>query len=372
MFKNIFRYFFLKKADYIQIETILKKENFIYTPQDIEGLLGGNQKGVRYGNIVLERNENNQKQKRFFKVVLDGTLRTYKLFCRQVEVADFLHKDIKITSPTMAVVKYSLNSVVPYSIFETRENGEDFGFMNDNQSFYEKFTETEMQNLVNTIYSFHSSGANIDSRVWKYTQNISSDLSHYKKEFKKFLNTTIVHKSVDGKLVKETVQKLLTTYTGIQNIKDRIFHILKENWKYVIFSKVKNKYYLVHADMQIDNIYKHKDGNFELLDFEWVGKSDNPITAIMYDYGNLRARAWSSPTFQSMLDKAMLEVGQKYYEDTSLINAGLQLGILRSSLMMSRYHLDFKNTVKVDKRTEEDYQNMYPKTLAVLKQILNT
>ena len=86
-------------------------------------------------------------------------------------------------------------------------------------------------------------------------------------------------------------------YTGIRDIEDCIINILEKNWKYVISSKIKDKYYLVHADMQIDNVYRQKDSSFELLDFEWVGKSDNPVTAIMYDYGNLRARACFSPVF---------------------------------------------------------------------------
>src|SRR5680860_78151 len=123
MFKYLLKFLFLKKANYSRINKILKKENFIYTSQDIKNLLKGNQKGIRYGNIVFERNENNQKQKCFFKIMIDGTMRTYKSFCRQVEVADLLHKDKKITSPTMAVIQYSLNSSTPYAMFETRENG---------------------------------------------------------------------------------------------------------------------------------------------------------------------------------------------------------------------------------------------------------
>jgi hypothetical protein len=370
MFLNIFKYFFLKKASYEQIKSILKKENFSYTAQDIENLLKGNQKGVRYGNVVLERKESGQTKKRFLKIMLDGTLRTYKLFCRQVEVADALNKDEKIKSPTMAVVRYSLNSPVPYSIFETRENGEDFGFMNDSHSFYQKFTDKEMDSLVDTIYSFHMSGADINPQVWKYTQDISSNLNFYKKEFKELLNTKITHKSADGKILDETVKKLLAFYTGISEVENSIMHILEENWKSVVSSKMKNSYYLVHADMQIDNVYKHKSGDFELLDFEWVGRTDSPVVAIMFDYGNLRARAWSSPSFQVMLDKAMLTMGKKYYQDENIIKAGLNLGILRSSLLMSRYHLDFKNTVKKDKRTEEDYQEMYPKTIASLINVL--
>src|ERR1035437_6350468 len=114
MFENFFKYFFLRKANCARVENILKKENFIYTVEDVKNLLKGNQKSIRYGNVVLERNENNQKQKRFLKIIIDGTLKTYKLFRRQVMVADLLHKDTKITSPTMAVVGYSFSSPVPY------------------------------------------------------------------------------------------------------------------------------------------------------------------------------------------------------------------------------------------------------------------
>src|SRR3989344_831099 len=354
MITNILRYFLLKKANATDISNIFKNEGFIHVSQDIENILKGNQKGVRYGNVVLTRNENGQEQKRFIKIMIDGTLRTFKLFRRQVEVANALDKDDKFSLPTIEAVKYSLNSRVPYAIFETRENGENFGFMHDSPSFYEKFSEKDMQNLVNTIYSFHNVGSSINKNIWKYTQNISSGISHYKKQIQKDFNQNITHKSADGKLIEKSVKELLEKYIGLKNIDNLVMGMVEKNWKYVNSSQTKNKYYLVHADMQIDNIYKHKDETFELLDFEWVGKSDNPVIAIMYDYGNLRARAWSSPPFQSMLDRTMIDIGKKYYDDVNIINAGLTLGILRSGVIMCRFHLDFINTVKKDKRTEED------------------
>src|SRR3989344_4963020 len=123
MITNILRYFLLKKANATDISNIFKNEGFIHVSQDIENILKGNQKGVRYGNVVLTRNENGQ-----------------------VEVANALDKDDKFSLPTIEAVKYSLNSRVPYAIFETRENGENFGFMHDSPSFYEKFSEKDMQN----------------------------------------------------------------------------------------------------------------------------------------------------------------------------------------------------------------------------------
>lgn len=361
---------FIKKANYAYINHILKKENFFYKPKNIEKILNGNQKGTRYGNIVLERNENNQKVKRFLKIVIDGKLKTSKLFIRQVKITDTLNRDTKINFSTVALIKSYLNYPIPYAIFETREDGENFGFMHDKPYFYEKFSEKEMYNLVNTIYSFHNTGDNISSNIWKYTRDIKSNINYYKKESSKWLDKKITHKLINGEIVEKRVRELLTLYTNIQNIEKIIMNIFDKNWQYVNNSMTNNKHYLIHADMQIDNLYKNSNGSIELLDFEWVSKSDNPVIAIMYDYGNLRARAWSSSSFQFMLDKIMLEVGKKYYEDINIIKAGLDLGILRSALMMSRYHLDFKNTTKDDKRTEEDYQNMYPKTITSLINIL--
>ena len=361
---DILHYFILRKANTRHISNILKKEGFVYTPQDVENILKGNQKGTRYGNVVLTRNENGQEFKRFFKVIIDGKFKTFKLFQRQIKITEALDKDNEFKIPVIKVIKHSLNEPVPYAILEVRENGEDFGFMNDNPRFYEKFSENEIERLVEVIYSFHNAGLNIRKDIYKYTQNISSNIIKYKNDAKKLLETIITHKSEDGILIKKSVKEFIESYLGCKNLENIIFNIFDKEWKHVVSSKVKDDYYLVHADMQIDNIYKDKNGDFELLDFEWVGKSDNPITAIMYDYGNLRARAWSSSTFQQVLDRKMLEIGKKYYKDINIITSGLILGKLRSSLMMCRFHLDFINTVKKDKRIEEDYKKMYPKTLS--------
>jgi hypothetical protein len=370
MIRDILNYFLLRKANDRSVLNILKKEGFIYTPQDIENILKGNQKGVRYGNIVLIRNENGQECKRFLKIVIDGTIKTFKLFRRQVEITDALDRDEGYKFPTIKVIKYSFNESVPYAIFETRENGEGFGFMNDNPQFYEKFSENDMEKLVDVIYSFHNAGLNISKNIWKYTQNISSNIGKYKNDAKKLLETVINHKLESGNLIQKPVKELIENYLGCKNLEKIVFDIFDKNWEYVNSSKFDNSHYLVHADMQIDNIYKHENGDFELLDFEWVGRSDSPIIAIMYDYGNLRARAWSSTSFQQMLDRKMLEIGKRYYKDINIINSGLVLGKLRSSLMMCRFHLDFTNTVKKDKRTEEDYRNMYPKTLSDFGEVI--
>lgn len=362
--------FFIRKANSNHIRKVLDKERFLYTEQNIADLLKGNQKGVRYGNIVLQRAENGKNHNRFFKIIIDGKQRTYRLFRRQVEMSKALHADKNFIAPAMRVIESSLKPPLPYAIFETRENGKGFGFMHDTPSEYEHFTKQEIRLLVETLYSFHLSGFNIDARTLKHTQKIPLRLSHYKREFSKQLNTKIIHKTKDGTELHKTVEYLLEQYTHISGIHSKLVNLLESAWKHVYSSKSSDGYYLVHADMQIDNIYKHKDGAFELIDFEWVGRSKSPIIAIMYDYGNIRVRAWSSPKFQKLLDEAMTDIGLERYKNKELVETAMTLGIVRSSLMMSRFYMDFVNTVKKDKRTEEDYYNMYPRTISALAQAL--
>ncbi|MGH7141732.1 MAG: hypothetical protein ACREGH_03820 [Minisyncoccia bacterium] len=365
--------FFISKASHRRIGDILKKEGFVYSDRDVASLLQGNQKGVRYGNTVLPRNEGGAQQKRFIKIVLDGKWKTYRLFKRQVKITAALHDDKKYTFPTMAVIRYSLMPPVPYAIFETREDGDGFGFMHDSPAFYERFTEADMQQLVGVMYAFHRAGFTVEASTLKLTRPLSSKISFYKIEFEELLDTKITHKTKEGQEMTKSVEELLVSYTGMEDIRLRIMQMLERCFTEVEASKTSKGFYLVHADMQIDNVYKHTNGDFELLDFEWVGRADNPVIAILFDYGNLRARAWSSPSFQQMLDKIMFEEGAKIYPNSAeMIRSALTLGSLRSSLMMSRFHLDVINTVKKDKRTEENYHAMYPKTVAALKQVLKS
>ena len=271
----------------------------------------------------------------------------------------------------MAVLRSSLTPPVPYAIFETREDGDGFGFMHDTPAFYERFSTEDMVRLVKVLYGFHRSGFDIDPNILTLTRKMSAQLSHYQREFKKLLDTRILHRAADGTETTASVEQLLVRYTGLPDVRTRISLVLEKNFTFVGSSRASKGVYLVHADMQIDNVYRHRDGEFELLDFEWVGRSDNPVVAIMFDYGNLRARAWSSPSFQFTLDTVMVDVGKHIYSGAEdMLRAALILGTLRSSLLMSRFHLDFENTVKKDKRSEEEYFAMYPSTVAALARVL--
>ena len=67
----------------------------------------------------------------------------------------------------------------------------------------------------------------------------------------------------------------------------------------------------------------------------------------------------------------MLQIGKEFYPE-EVVKAGITLGTLRSSLLMSRFHMDVVNTVKKDKRTEDAYFTMFPRTINALVEILKS
>jgi hypothetical protein len=363
------KWLFLRKADFKKVQKILEKENFIYTKEDVLDLLKGNQKGLRYGNKVLERKEEGETQKRFLKVQIDGAWKTYKPFRRQVEVTKALAQDDKYNFPKLSILSFSLNPPVPYAVFETREDGGGFGFMHDDPAYYEGFTEEEVRSIAKIIYGFHLAGLEVNKEIFKHIEGVSNNIGKYKKGLGRDLNKVITHKFVNGSVVNRSVGELLSEYMSISDLQSKAFEMLEKSWKHVGSSRIAKGRYLVHADMQIDNIYKHKNGGYELLDFEWVKSSNNPVISIMYDYGNLRSRAWSSPQFQKTLDKAMFDEGVRLYNNPDLVKAALTLGALRSGLGIARYHLDYSHTLRNARRTEEYYFNMFPKTIASIKEL---
>ncbi|MDB5266793.1 MAG: hypothetical protein JWN89_608 [Parcubacteria group bacterium] len=360
---------FLRRATADRIENILKKDKFIYTDEDVHNLLQGNQKGKRYGNAVLVREEEGEARKRFIKIVLDGSRRTLALFRRHVNVADALAHDARYNLPTMGVLTFSFAPPLPYAIFETREEGEGFGFMNDKREFYERLNEKDLHSLAKAIYAFHQAGSAVGKSVISHTRHISSDFTYYREGILKSLHTRVTHKRSDGSVVEKTIEQLIEEYTGGSRCKEKALDLLKKNW-FVGENMNRDDIFLVHTDLAIDNVYKHSSGEFELLDFEWVGHTDDPYIALMWDYGNLWSRAWSSPKFQDLLGQAVVDANPYTNANPDVLKKVIMISKLRSGLKILRYHFDYLHTTKNDKRSEAEYQEMYPKSLARIRELL--
>jgi thiamine kinase-like enzyme len=362
--------FLIVKATKNHIRKILTKEHFIFNEDDVSALISGNEKGTRYGNKVLVRNEDGVHVERFIKIQLDGKRKTYLPFRRQTLLTESFSSNIPTNSrKSLRVITYSLKHPVPYAIFETRTTGVNFGFMHDTPEFYASLSATDLRHIVSEMLMFHSKGQTLQPQVRKLCVQTKNTRSFYRHQLSILLNQKIKHKRKNGDIVTVAVSTLLNEYTTVHNVEKIIFSKFSNAFQSV--TKItKSGTYLTHGDMQIDNIYKHKDGSFELLDFEWVGVCNNPVIPIMYDYGNLRARAWSHRAFQHQLDKETFTQLCDVYHNEKLASDAVSLGKILFSVMMARFHLDYNNTVTKDRRTEEEYFLMFPATLATLKEVL--
>lgn len=359
-----------KTPNQSQIATILRKERFSFSDKDIRDSLRGNQKGRRYGGIVLGRTEKGGKKKHYIKVPIDGRQETRTLFLRQVQITLALQNSRVFRNSTIKIVKAELKGPVPYAIFETRKNGKGFGFLHDDAESYRGLTASDIERLAKTIYLFHRAGLSLNKRSVSRALPISSVLKHYLSECDLSLKQKVFHQYQNGTKTRSTVEKFLSEYTEIPDLRQRIMKAFRDHWN--VFQKFQNAHraYLVHADMQIDNVYKALDGHFELLDFEWTGNTDNPAIAIMFDYGNLRARGWFSHSFQIALDNAMRKIGKEYYKDPKMIDAACRLGVIRSCLRLSRYHLDINVASEDPRHTKKRYREMYQNMADGLKMSL--
>ena len=91
---------------------------------------------------------------------------------------------------------------------------------------------------------------------------------------------------------------------------------------------------MTHGDLSPSNIYVADSGEITFLDREWTGASGNKLLALIYDYGNLRARSWNNKEFRETLDDELKkQLGDEAGKTViSLRNPSLPLqscGILR-------------------------------------------
>ncbi len=353
---------FVKRPTSTDIERILERESFIFDKEDVQDLLLGNTKGVRYGVKTLPRRESGEVVDRFVKIVIDGKWETYTLFKRQVFVSRALAAHAAKDDLFVSVAHASTSLPIAYAVFGTLPEGRGYGFMHDKKEYYDALSQDDVNNLVRKIFQFHSLGQDIVSL--KDMRRIPHEKAFYCKENADLLAEKVVSKDVRGVLKECTVEDFFAKVYRVSNF-------LQESHKFLEDLFVEASQYvergpvMTHADLAIDNIYMSESKDFSLIDFEWVGITHNPLIAIMYDYGNLRARAWSSPDFQTRLDKAFVSVGADVSEiPVDGIRVGMKLGLLRSTILMARYHIDYKHTTENDKRSDDEYFAMRDATVA--------
>lgn len=336
---------------------VLTDKGFIINDKEKEIINTRLNNGRRYFFLVAKRKEGNDHVERFIKIPENNTKKLLLPFARQIEIAKYL-KDNKIIN-TRGVIDYNSDPKkgIPFVIMETfPQNQDKIGFIENNNGV-EFLGEREAQAIVGQLISFHH--INIDQLPASLKQILRlypGDFNSYKKDILKFINKKV--KPINS---KKSIPffAVLEKNLGIEKIKNKISKILENSERFIVSNENK-KVSMVHGDMAPNNLYVFDTGEVEFLDLEWVGKYKNSALAMIFDFGNLRARSWKSSNFRKELDKALIS----HYEKEGKKELGqiiINLSILRSHIMLSSYfeNYDWAKQELVDenirrKETEED------------------
>ncbi|MCL5006674.1 MAG: hypothetical protein M1153_00795 [Patescibacteria group bacterium] len=183
----------------------------------------------------------------------------------------------------------------------------------------------------------------------------AGNYTSFKREILRNLNKKV--RPLDRRKGTETLCGVIERRLGITDLKGKTKKIL-DNCEPIIDTKANRKISLIHGDMAPNNLYVFDSGDVEFLDLEWVGTFKNSAIAMIFDFGNLRARSWKNQRFRKLLDETLIEAYRK--EDKELLGKTIvRLSILRSHTLLSGFFENYaypkqKNPIQARRRKETE------------------
>ena len=249
-----------------------------------------------------------------------------------------------------------------YAIMAAYQEGSGIGFLNKTEDA-EKLTEKHAQLAIKAIQELSHQEKDIKPEL---AEVLEKRLPY--QNYDGFLRnvTDILDKQVNGagefySEDKKPLHEVLESRTGIANFREEALRLVQQLRP--VIEKAQEGVHLVHGDLAPNNLFLGdgvKAAPLMFLDFEWAGISGNEILAAVYDFGNLRARAWNNEAFRNGLDKEMIE---SYKADgrEEVGRAIVALGILRSHMNLAGFFENYppeksSQPVQVERReaTEKD------------------
>lgn len=123
--------------------------------------------------------------------------------------------------------------------------------------------------------------------------------------------------------------------------------------------------YITHGDLAPNNLYVKNDNDIIFIDREWTGISKNKFLAMIYDYGNLRARSWNNEEFRNGLDRSIME----RLDDKEAAQAVIDLGILRSHALLAGFMENYDKEKQLDSEQKERKESTEKDLLKIFKEI---
>lgn len=319
-----------------RILSVLEEQNFVVGDREMD-LIKRRSNNSRYFFMVAKRTEDGAQVDRFIKIPQNKTKLLIDPFERQIKFAEYIrnHTNLK----TRGIIKYNINhkNGTPFAIIETfPDDKSKIGFIEGSDKV-EKLGELEAKNIVHDLEVFHRIEYAALPKELKKIIRIKTKgkgFDYIKKSVNNALRYKVLPLDSNGKK-KVVLHKLLEKRTGIVDFKKVITETLNR-----IESKVNDKKnagkFVIHGDMAPNNLYVYDNGEVEFLDLEWVGLFENKIVAMVYDFGNMRIRAWKNKKFREALDNELINFyKERGEEDVARLIIGLS--ILRSNVIFSSF-----------------------------------
>lgn len=319
-----------------EAEQLLERESIVLAPSErarfLREILNT---GRRYAYTTCKHWEKGTLMRRFLKFPVDRSRKNLELFTRSVEFAKAIKKGGRIK--TRGIIKANTNaSRGPlFSLVETFPPGRArVGFIKHSGVGSDAIGRKEAKSCVRNLILLHEMRPTLlPRRLKRLLRRFDGTYGHFSREVGRFLNARVSANRSSKRGVP--FSRIYGQRMGIPDFRERVIRLMRY-WKKLYVANEERGTFFLHGDMSPSNIYVYDSGEVELLDFEWAGKCNNPIAAMVVDFGNLHARAWNAPSFRRGMEEALIrQYVKRGKEDAG--RAIVSLGILRSHLLLSGF-----------------------------------
>ncbi|KND49136.1 MAG: hypothetical protein AB198_02650 [Parcubacteria bacterium C7867-003] len=324
-----------------RVMTVISEQKFVLNEDDLKVIEKKVLQGKRYFFIVLNRNENGKIVSRFLKIPKNNSKLLMDPFTRQIRFSIYIKENTSLKTRGVVEYNYNIKKGVPFVIMETfpKENSK-IGFIEGNNNT-ENLGEKEARSVMTSLQVIHDIDYKTLPKELKKAlkvKTLGEGYDYIVKTVRGSLNIRVL--PLDAKNnKKEPLHLVLERRLGEVDFKKRVINLLKKI-EPIIDTKENQGFFIVHGDMAPNNLYVYDNGDVELLDFEWFGRFKNRSVAMVYDFGNFRARSWRNKAFRDSLDKTLLEIYKKRNQER-LGQAIICLSILRA-IVFSGFFENYK------------------------------
>lgn len=349
------------------VARLMNAIGFTVDPEDEEDFKEQIRNEERFITVVGNRTENGKTVERFLKIPVSDNLEVDEPFRCQVLVGRFLKERTQIK--TRGVVKANTDRAAGmlYAIMETFGKDEaEIGFIAGPEDM-KLLTEREAKSCIETMFQLQ--GIRVEGMPKDVRESLADCGAMYDDVAENILETMDEEVTAldSPRESSEPYHQVLNRRFGTKSFKENVQELL-EYARSIIEQEDDGEPTLLHGDLSPDNLYVYNNGEVEFLDHEWTGFSRNRAVATLYDYGNLRARAWNNPVFQNALDDELLSAYRERGEE-KLGKAVVSLGILRSHAGLSKFFENYeprKQKRAKEKERREATERDIPKAWKVM------